>query len=107
MTEQLNISRNINHMALFPLVSAIIVTMFLFYIDEGYYSFAWMTEPGAWIIFSIYVFILFSMQFILLFSLFKLLPFLFENKLKIPTVSFVTLLSICLALSLAFYLFSN
>lgn len=30
------------------------LTLFLFYIDEGYYSFAWMSEPGAWFIFSLY-----------------------------------------------------
>jgi len=27
----------------------------LFYIDEGYYSFQWMMNAGAWIIFVIYV----------------------------------------------------
>jgi hypothetical protein len=30
------------------------LTLFLFYIDEGYYSFAWMSEPGAWFVFSLY-----------------------------------------------------
>ncbi len=35
---------------------AILLTIFLFYIDEGYYSFAWMAEPGAWFVFSIYSF---------------------------------------------------
>lgn len=37
------------------LFSSVLVTLFLFYIDEGYYSFRWMTNAGAWIIFLIYV----------------------------------------------------
>jgi len=39
----------------FYLMIATLTTLFLFYIDEGYYSFAWMAEPGAWIIFSFYI----------------------------------------------------
>ncbi len=30
------------------------IVLFLFYIDEGYYSFSWMQDPGAWIVFFIY-----------------------------------------------------
>jgi hypothetical protein len=36
------------------LFTAVVITLFLFYIDEGYYSFQWMTSLGAWIIFAIY-----------------------------------------------------
>lgn len=39
------------------LSSSVIVTMFLFYIDEGYYSFQWMTSFGAWIVFLTYTFV--------------------------------------------------
>ena len=37
------------------LLTSLIVTLFLFYIDEGYYNFKWMANVGAWIIFVIYV----------------------------------------------------
>ena len=33
------------------------LTTLLFYVDEGYYSFAWMTNLGAWFVFSLYTFI--------------------------------------------------
>lgn len=36
------------------LAYATALTLFLFYIDEGYYNFAWMSEPGAWFVFSLY-----------------------------------------------------
>jgi hypothetical protein len=28
--------------------------IYLFYLDEGYYSFNWMLEPGAWLVFVFY-----------------------------------------------------
>lgn len=31
----------------FAVVSSVTVTLFLFYIDEGYYSFAWMKSAVA------------------------------------------------------------
>ncbi|HAD97749.1 MAG TPA: hypothetical protein DCG19_10110 [Cryomorphaceae bacterium] len=34
--------------------SSILVTMFLFFIDEGYYDFRWMRDGGNWLIFMIY-----------------------------------------------------
>jgi len=34
--------------------SAILITLFLFFIDEGNYNFAWVKEPFAWVIFMIY-----------------------------------------------------
>jgi hypothetical protein len=30
-------------------MSAFLVTMFFFYIDEGYYDFRWMKSAGNWI----------------------------------------------------------
>jgi len=33
---------------------AIGVTLFLFYIDEGYYNFEWMQEASNWVAFLIY-----------------------------------------------------
>ncbi len=36
------------------LVAAAMITLFLFYIDEGYYSFRWMSSVGGWVIFGFY-----------------------------------------------------
>ncbi|PKL77813.1 MAG: hypothetical protein CVV25_13580 [Ignavibacteriae bacterium HGW-Ignavibacteriae-4] len=35
-------------------ISSIIVTLVLLYIDEGYYNFNWMTNIGNWIVGAIY-----------------------------------------------------
>ncbi|MHA7058930.1 hypothetical protein ACWGOQ_0017020 [Aquimarina sp. M1] len=35
-------------------VSSVLITLFLFFIDEANYSFSWTTEPYVWIIFLIY-----------------------------------------------------
>lgn len=34
---------------------ALVYTLFLFYIDEGYNDFRWMKDPGNWIIFVLYL----------------------------------------------------
>ena len=49
----LNIPRKHFSFIIQNLVS-VFVTLFLFYIDEGYYSFKWMHEPGAWFVFILY-----------------------------------------------------
>lgn len=51
---------------LYPLISAVVITLFLFYIDEGFYNFKWMLDLGNWIIFSIYVMLLFLPQLLTL-----------------------------------------
>lgn len=38
-----------------PLIISVVVTMFLFFIDEGYYSFEWMTKPWNYYPFAVYV----------------------------------------------------
>ena len=35
--------------------ASVLVTMWLFYIDEGYYDFRWMREAYNWIWFMVYV----------------------------------------------------
>lgn len=45
-----------------PLISAIFIVMFLFFIDEGYYDFRWMKEPGNWVVFVVYMLIFFPVQ---------------------------------------------
>jgi len=36
---------------LFPLTFSLILTFFLFFIDEGYYDLRWTQEPSNWLIF--------------------------------------------------------
>ncbi|MEO8088005.1 MAG: hypothetical protein ABI763_14370 [Bacteroidota bacterium] len=49
------IELNENRRILTALSCAFIVTMFLFYIDEGSDDFRWMKEPGNWIPFIFYL----------------------------------------------------
>lgn len=58
------------------LFASVLVALFLFYIDEGYYSFAWVLSTGAWIIFTIHVIGLFGGQQIIL----KLMPVRYPDK---------------------------
>lgn len=44
------------------LISAVLVTNFLFFIDEGYNDFRWMRRAGNWFVFLIYVVGLFVLQ---------------------------------------------
>lgn len=46
-----------------PMVlSAIIITLVLLYIDEGYYNFSWMADIGNWIIGAVYAGIIAAIQ---------------------------------------------
>ncbi|MER3328253.1 MAG: hypothetical protein RIF34_01655, partial [Candidatus Kapaibacterium sp.] len=43
-------------------ISSIIVTIFLLYIDEGYYNFSWMTNIGNWLVGAVYAGIIAAIQ---------------------------------------------
>jgi hypothetical protein len=73
------------------LLTATLFTLFLFYIDEGYYSFQWMSSLSNWATFFVYIGMLYSTQGIL-FQLFRRL-------LKKPK-----LLSVIFGLSLGLWL---
>ena len=53
------------------LVLAAVFTLFLFYIDEGYYNFKWMLDAGSWVVYFLYV--------IVFFGLFSLVTFSFKR----------------------------
>jgi len=53
------------------LVLATALTLFLFYIDEGYYNFKWMLDAGSWVVYFLYV--------VVLFGLFSLVTFSFNS----------------------------
>jgi len=44
--------------------SSLLCVLFLFFIDEGFYSFNWMTDFGNWIAFMIYLVGLFVGQYV-------------------------------------------
>ncbi|MDX2196546.1 MAG: hypothetical protein NW207_09020 [Cytophagales bacterium] len=46
----------------FYIINTLLVTLFLFYIDEGYYNFKWMKNPLTWIGYFIYCLAIFSGQ---------------------------------------------
>jgi len=59
---------------LFPLFVSIIITLFLCYIDEGYYNFKWMLSLGNWVAFFVYVSVIYGVQMILILPAFRLFP---------------------------------
>ena len=63
-----------NENLVFPFASASIVCLFLFYIDEGYYDFRWMSDPGNWIAFIFYTGAMFSFQVLAQHYLFRNIP---------------------------------
>jgi len=54
MTILNSLSRPDRHLAE-GLLSSVIVTLFLFFIDEGNYDFRWMASFGNWVVFLLYV----------------------------------------------------
>lgn len=48
------------------LASSVIITLFLFYIDEGYYNFKWMFQLSNWLAFVIYIIPVFGFQLLVL-----------------------------------------
>ena len=44
------------------LIISVVATLFVFYIDEGFYNFQWMKSWGNWIVLIIYAGIIFLVQ---------------------------------------------
>lgn len=63
MTTQANseITASRNHLAVL-FASSVLITFLLFFVDEGYYDFRWMTNIGSWIPFIVYLASIFSRQ---------------------------------------------
>lgn len=55
-------------------IATLLIVLFLFYIDEGYYDFRWMLEWGNWVVFIIYLMIVFPLMW--------MLAFLFTRRLR-------------------------
>lgn len=56
--------RNFAEIAI-PVAMAVLVTLYLFYIDEGYYNFNWMANAGNWLAFVVYVGLITGIQLLL------------------------------------------
>ena len=68
----ITVTPNVSRDNLFiPFGSAILITLFLFYIDEGYYDFRWMLQWGNWIVLVIYIIMLFPLQWVISYFLFR------------------------------------
>jgi hypothetical protein len=89
----------INKEILFPLLSALFITLFLFYIDEGYYNFKWMLKASNWAAFIIYFVPLFGIPFLLIQFLKKYLTINTNYILSISLGSMVALFMVITALT--------
>lgn len=57
-----------------PLFVSIVITLFLCYIDEGYYNFKWILNLGNWVVFFVYVSVIYLAQLILIVPVFRFAP---------------------------------
>ena len=78
------------------LTVAAIITMILFYIDEGYYNFNWMLDWGNWIVYLIYVAVIFAVEA----AIYKLLSLIIKSK---STTILSATLGVMIALPLLFF----
>ena len=85
------------------LAISVLLTLFLFYIDEGYYNFRWMLEPGAWFVFVLYSGMFFIGQ---LASVSLLFPNT-QNRLLIATKYVIGIIAIPLVWTIAIMLFKK
>jgi len=77
-----------------PLLNALVVTLFLFYIDEGFYDFRWMLNVGNWLVFLVYVAVIYGMELLLILPFFRFAPkFMLTVTKFVLIILFVFLLS--------------
>ena len=95
MTTQ-SISKKHDRSVAITLLSSVIITLFLFYIDEGFYNFNWMTDLGNWFVFGFYISLIFGSQ-ILVYTLLK------NGKILNKNLSWSIVIGTTLALLLAFF----
>lgn len=81
------------------LAISIAVTLFLFFIDEGYYNFNWMADVGNWVAFLIYVVLLLIPQLVLIYFFGRIETSGYRN-------FFLYIIGVVLGIAAAFYLLS-
>ena len=45
-------------------ISSLAIVLFLFIINEGYYSFEWVKDIRSWVVFGIYIAIVFTVKYL-------------------------------------------
>lgn len=84
----------------FPLLSAFLVSLVMFFLDEGEYNFRWMTSWGNWFVFSVYVLVLFAAQALIL-------KFMSGTELGRTAARFISLAGIPIGLAILFAVFAQ
>jgi len=101
MTTTILTKESVNKELRYYLINTLFITNILFFIDEGYNDFRWMSNVGNWIIFIVYVLIIFGIQTLL--SQVILRRFISQNK-RIISILIGTIIGIAL---LTIILFTN
>lgn len=93
-----NLALQKQNISLILLINSTFITLFLFFIDEGYYNFNWMSNAGAWFVFLMYSLFLFFVQI----GISKLIGLKIKSSLKIVLgiISITTLGVLALGASL-------
>ena len=47
------------------ILSSVLLTFFIAFIDEGYYNFQWMSDPGSWVAFMVYTSLFFCILYLI------------------------------------------
>lgn len=71
MTALVQHKNNSDKLAPLFLAIAALVMLYLLYLDDGLYSFAWMASPVAWVLYAVYTIVLFIPQVLLARYVFK------------------------------------
>jgi hypothetical protein len=71
MKTQTLLHKNETGRFIFPLLVALVITLFLFYIDEGFYDFRWMLNIGNWIVFLVYVSAIYGIQLLFILPFYR------------------------------------
>jgi len=88
------ISKDKSILFILPLLIALVITLFLFYIDEGFYDFRWMQNIGNWIVFLFYIAAIYGMLLLIFIPFFRFAPVFILISLKIFfVISFLLLLT--------------
>jgi len=74
MKAQTLLHKNETEKFILPVLNAMVITLFLFYIDEGFYDFRWMLNIGNWIVFLVYVAAIYGIQLILILPIYRFAP---------------------------------
>jgi hypothetical protein len=82
--------------------TSILLTMFLFYIDEGYYNFNWMLKWSNWFAFLLYAVPLFGFQVLISYGLKKVFPKYPKSSLAIGAITGIILALVFVIMILSF-----